>query len=117
MGGPCQVDGKTIGTGSATDNFATLPQGFPLSTECLAACFPDEEGFLAASEEVFYSSEHAYQWLKVKNLADRKKIAALAPKDNESDWDFGMRCWNAGQRAEQSGQVRKHWHSKKVFKE
>eukprot|EP00929_Paragymnodinium_shiwhaense_P119794 TRINITY_DN91691_c0_g1_i1.p1 TRINITY_DN91691_c0_g1~~TRINITY_DN91691_c0_g1_i1.p1 ORF type:complete len:224 (-),score=40.91 TRINITY_DN91691_c0_g1_i1:100-771(-) len=89
MGGPCCVDGRTLGTGKATDNFALVEDGFQI------------DGV------TYFSAEHAYQALKPKSLAHRRKIAALVPKKGESAWDHGMRVWNAGQRQPE----RPGWHA------
>lgn len=88
MGGPCCIDGKTIGTGKATDNFALIDGGFKMNGG------------------TFYSAEHAYQAQKMRYREDREKIEKIVPRRNETAWDHGMRCWNAGQR----GQARKGWH-------
>ena len=89
MGGLCCTDGKTVGTGKATDNFALVEEGFQID------------------DVTYYSSEHAYQALKMRTKADRHKLARLVPKPKESAWDYGMRCWNAGQR----GQPRRDWEA------
>ena len=89
MGGPCCINGQTIGTGKATDNFAILQAGFTISGV------------------KYYSAEHAYQALKMSKREEHDKIAALVPKKNESSWEHGMRCWNAGQR----GKPRESWHT------
>jgi len=88
MGGPCTINGHSIGP--STDNFA-------LSSFTL-------------NDVNFRSSEQAYQYLKMRNPSDRETIAKITPKSGETPWDYGMRCWNAGQR----GQRVTDWETKKV---
>lgn len=100
MGGPCQVNGKSIGP--CSDNFAISQKPFhlpPLSADMKKINDETDTGAIFCSTP-FYSAEHAYQWLKMANKSDQAKIVAMKPKPNESGWDFGMRCWNAGQRGE-----------------
>ena len=78
MGGPCMCEGKGIKSG--TDNFELCH-------------------FMMDGVD-FHSAEQAYQFLKMKRKSDRTKIAARAPKTNESGWDYGMVVWNMGQRGE-----------------
>jgi predicted NAD-dependent protein-ADP-ribosyltransferase YbiA (DUF1768 family) len=85
MGGPCCIDG----TCKATNNFAIVQAGFTIGGV------------------TYYSAEHAYQALKMAKKEEHDKIAALTPKKNESAWDHGMRCWNAGQK----GELKKSWHT------
>ena len=76
MGGPCLCDGVSVGP--STDNFAI--------------CQFEIDGTM------FYSSEHAYQSLKMKKIEHRAKVVACVPKKRENGWDYGMRVWNMGQR-------------------
>merc|ERR1719261_1790788 len=48
--------------------------------------------------------------MKLRDPADRAKVIAMTPKDNESSFDHGMRCWRIGQRLPR----RADWEAVKV---
>lgn len=88
MGGPCLSAGKTVKPG--TDNFELKP--------------------FTMNDVQYWSSEHAYQALKMKNLADRTNIIKLVPRKGEKAWDHGMRVWQKGQQ----GKARSDWEAVKI---
>ena len=94
MGGPCLLvtsAGQRVLGPSVTDNFFIRAFSF--------------RGAL------YHSVEHAFQALKFQQGSPLfTEISALKPADGETDKDFGLRVWRAGQQ----GERRADWETIKV---
>ena len=96
MGGPCKLvreDGKKCTAPACTDNFQVRPFVY--------------DGVR------YHSCEQAFQAHKFLPGPDRERISKLRPNIGESDHDFGMRCWSAGQHGS-AEYFRSDWEAVKV---
>ena len=98
MGGPCFLlstapERKVTGP-PATDNFAVQPFTF--------------DGTL------WQSVEQCYQAHKLLDATMREVIRLMVPRPGETDFDYGMRVWRAGNRNKGQNKYRDDWDAVKI---
>ena len=93
MGGPCLIDSES----SNTDSFIVNGKYYVYAPSCTDNFQVVKTKFLYDGS-YFYSCEQAFQAMKWRKGSETRRILEEVEMDsNESDEEFGNRCWSLGQ--------------------